>query len=196
MNHAGLLHGLYADGVDPAAPAVNLPLPRQLAALGTVLCLYRPRHGGELSGWAQAAGVRASTGLDSDGLHESLLFHDAAGQCCWRLYLLPDSDFLAWDRLAASLPQCDEPCVAGMGVGERLWRRLAGRLHSDAWRACVLRLHALPGGTSLAASPAGVSALGVVAARAIVKAEGAEGAVCGTLAGAGEPSVESPAWLP
>lgn len=153
-----------------------LPCPRQLAALGTVLCLYRPQHGGELSGWAQSVRVEAQVGVNSDGLRESLSFFDREGRCCWRLWLLPDSDFLAWDRLSASLPNrvLVEPAD---GIGERLWQRLARRLTGDHWRACVLRLHAMPPALVLpvlAASPAAPSALGAATVHEIARAEGAE----------------------
>lgn len=154
-----------------------LPQPQQLAALGTVLCLYRVQHGSELTGWTQAAYAEAMAGVDSDGLRESVLFFDREGRCCWRLHLLPDSDFLAWDRLMNSLPCARDAADSQDGVAERLWRRLAGRLLGGHWRACAVRLHALaPAGASpvLAASLAGVSPLGAATARRIAQAEGAE----------------------
>ena len=154
-----------------------LPQPQQLSALGTVLCLYRLQHGTELAGWAQAAYAEAAVGVDSDGLRESVRFFDHEGRCCWRLHLLPDSDFLAWDRMMASLPGTHEAMESEQGVAERLWRRLAGRLHGGRWRACAVRLYALTqAGASpvLAASLAPVSPLGATTARRIVDAEGVE----------------------
>ena len=74
--------------------AMPLPHPHELAALGAVLCLYRIQAGSELDGWSQAARVSSDSALDSDGLCESLQFFDRDGLCCWRLYLLPDTDFL------------------------------------------------------------------------------------------------------
>lgn len=80
-----------------AAPnSAAWPTPAQLATLGTVLCLYHA-DGNELGGWRQAVRVHACQGVDSEGLRESLCFLDGRGRCVWRLYLLPDSDFLAWD---------------------------------------------------------------------------------------------------
>ncbi|GGD43654.1 hypothetical protein [Pseudoxanthomonas indica] len=154
-----------------------LPMPRQLAELGAVLCLYRADHGSELGGWARATRVAVHAGLDSDGLREALHFFDGQGRCCWQVYLLPDSDFLAWDRLLAGLPkeQGGEVCA---GVGERLWRRLAGRLRGEQWRAAVLHLHAVrrdDGRDVLAASLASLSHLGASTAREIARAESAEG---------------------
>ncbi|HDX0915033.1 TPA: Hemin transport protein, partial [Stenotrophomonas maltophilia] len=104
-----------------AAPnSAAWPTPAQLATLGTVLCLYHA-DGNELGGWRQAVRVHACQGVDSEGLRESLCFLDGRGRCVWRLYLLPDSDFLAWDRLVAALPPGPEH-DSEASVGERLWR--------------------------------------------------------------------------
>jgi hypothetical protein len=158
----------------PLPPGARLPHPVQLAELGTVLCLSRSALGGDLEGWARAALVRSQLHVDSDGLRESLWFFDQQGQCCWRIYLLPESDFLAWDRLAGGLPTLGEP-EAESGVGERLWRRLGSRLRGGAWRMSVLRLHAAGRrGDELAASLAAVSAPGTALLRRIAHDEGLE----------------------
>ncbi|MNV11994.1 hypothetical protein D3C71_1025810 [compost metagenome] len=153
-----------------------LPTARQLASLGTVLCLYRPESS-ELGGWKHAVSAHACQGMDSEGIRESLCFVDARGRCCWRLYLLPDSDFLAWDRLVSAFPARPEP-VNDAGVAERLWRRLAVRLGNDAWRMCALRLQ-VGERRELAASLASLSALGASTARRIGNVEGAEGELWG-----------------
>lgn len=155
------------------AAAPLLPQPRQLAALGAVLCLSRSRSGNVLAGWAQAARAEVSCTCDSDGLREALSFLDREGRCCWRLYLLPDSDFLAWEQLSARLPQ-RPPCHPA-GIAERLRQRLANRLQSGHWQASVLRLHALAGtwGTALATSLVPLSELGLAIARRIARDEGA-----------------------
>lgn len=163
--------------VVPSRVLSSLPRPQQLAALGTVLCLYRPQQGSELAGWNQSVRASIQAGVESDGLRESLLFFDRDGQCCWRLCLLPDSDFLAWDQLGAQLPTHAAGATAGRGVSERLWQRLARRLTGEQWRACPVRLHALaPAGAEavLAASLTPVSPLGAATTREIVRAEGAE----------------------
>ncbi|WP_297835001.1 Hemin transport protein [Thermomonas sp.] len=162
----------------------GLPHPRQLAALGPVLCLYRSQAGGELSGWAQAACGRCESVLDSDGLCQNMQFFDDEGRCCWRLYLLPDTDFLAWEQLVEALPEC---CAAEPepGLGERLWLRLAGRLGGPAWRASVLRLHALPGGAGGAGVPllaASLPRLSVCGTEFACRIACREGADCSTLA--------------
>jgi len=163
-------------------PILPEPLPRpwQLAELGTVLCMHRPQQGSELAGWTRAVRAAAATGMDSDGLYESLSFFDRQDQCCWRLFLLPDSDFLAWDTLASRLPAHGGMAAGQGGVAERLWRRLAGRLAGNGWRLCALRLHVLTqagDAAILAASPAPVSPLGAATARRIARQEGVEGEV-------------------
>lgn len=160
-------------------PQARLPTPRQLAQLGVVLCLYRLQAGGELAGWSQAVRAEADVAVDSDGMQESLLFYDRDGRCCWRLYLLPDSDFLSWERLAASLPMHAEAHAGG--IAERLLRRLAGNV-GGRWTGSILRLHELRSGPGfglvppsvLAASLASVSSLGATLARRIAQRQGAD----------------------
>lgn len=154
----------------PLSPA--WPAPAQLAALGTVLCLYR-EPGSELAGWQQAVTAHACQRVDSDGVHESLCFLDARGRCVWRLYLLPESDFLAWDQLLAQLPP-HAPAAEPGPVGERLWRRLARHVGGQGRRVIALRLHAVAQGQGLAASLAPLSPLGLATARRIARSEGAQ----------------------
>ncbi|WP_162348833.1 Hemin transport protein [Pseudoxanthomonas gei] len=160
----------------PRNASSELPRVQQLAALGTVLCLYHPRQGSELSGWVQAVRAESRAGMDSEDLRESVAFFDSESRCCWRLYLLPDSDFLAWDHLLESLPGSDDMGTA-RSVDERLWRRLTLRLLGGQCHACILRLHALPSpmmAPVLAASLATLSPFGIATARRIAQAEGAE----------------------
>lgn len=164
------------------APAGVLPTAVQLAALGPVLCAHRAADA-PLQGWSRAVRAAASCGIDSDGLEEALLFFDRAGRCCWRLHLLPDSDFLAWDALCAVLP-AHVPALADHGLGDRLWQRLAGRLRGDRWRCSVLCLHAVgahprhahavPG--ALALSSGALTPTGLHAAQRIARALDAEDA--------------------
>jgi hypothetical protein len=160
-----------------------LPTPEALAALGTVLCVYRSRcgdgQGGELGGWQQAMRAEAWCGIDSDGWQECLQFRDRDGACCWRLYLLPDSDFLAWDRLQQALPRVDAPHAGCRddGIAGRLWRRVSLHLGGERWRLSALRLHALASShgapaTTLAASLAPVSPLGAGMLQRVARLEG------------------------
>ena len=156
-----------------------LPHPQQLAALGAVLCLYRTQASGELAGWSQAVVASSDSALDSDGLRESVQFHDRDGRCCWQLFLLPDTDFLAWEQMTARLPDARGP-EKEAGLAERLWRRVANRLGGESWQANVLRFHALAAGPGfagmslLAASLPRLSACGAGAARCIARGAGIE----------------------
>lgn len=148
-----------------------------LASLGTVLCVYRSSYGGELGGWAQAVSAESWCGIDSDGWHECLQFCDRSGQCCWRLYLLPDSDFFAWEQLTAQLPRGETQPSPGDGIATRLWRRMASRVGGERWLASVLRLHTMPQLQAtpvpvLAASLAPVSVFGADVMRRIARIEG------------------------
>jgi hypothetical protein len=155
----------------PSRPC--LPSTTELAALGTVLCVFSRRYGGELGGWTQAAGAELRSGIDSDGWHECLQFHDRNGDCCWRLYLLPDSDFLAWEQLQSRLPAAEAMPGPSEAVAGRLWRRLSARVGGERWQSSVVRLHALRHPRALlAASPAPVSPLGVEMLRRIARIEG------------------------
>jgi hypothetical protein len=187
-----------------------LPTPNALAALGTVLCVYRSRRGdglgGELGGWQQAVRAETWCGIDSDGWQECLQFRDRDGDCCWRLYLLPDSDFLAWERIQQALPRVDAPLGACRdcgpphdddGVAGRLWRRLSHRLAGERWQVSALRLHALPVSratrpacrVALAASLATVSSLGADMLQRIARWEDID------LGGAFDDDAASP-WRP
>lgn len=141
--------------------------------MGTVLCVFSRRYGGELGGWTQAARAELRSGIDSDGWHECLQFHDRDGDCCWRLYLLPDSDFLAWEHLQSRLPAAEAMPGPSEAVAGRLWRRLSARVGGERWQSSVLRLHALRHPRPLlAASPASVSPLGIEMLRRIARIEG------------------------
>lgn len=145
-----------------------LPTSAQLASLGPVLCLYRVQPGGALSGWAQAARCEAVCRVDCDGPCEAIHFFDAQGRGCWRLYLLPDSDFLAWDALTARMPARTD-CAR---FGAR-WYRLDWRLQREQWRADVLNLHvAASDDASIGAQRSAVSTFGHSIAARIARREG------------------------
>ncbi len=158
-------------GPTPAADILCCP-PQALGALGPLLCLHDAADPHLMTGWRRAQHLLAEVHLDSDGPCEALRFYDAAGQCCWRLYLLPDSDFHAWERLLAALPVLSE----GWRAAPRVW---AGRHGGSAcWQASPLRLHAIAGssatqGVQLAAADVELSPLGAACARRIAHHSGA-----------------------
>ena len=149
---------LAANRSVPATPVGIQRCPAEaLGALGPLLCLHAPSDAHALTGWRLARQVRAQVRLDSDGPHEALHFFDADGRDCWRLYLLPDSDFHAWERLLATLPVH----VDGPPAGRSFWRGKRSAL--PHWQACALRLHAVSepaGGLQLAAADVLLSPLG------------------------------------
>jgi putative heme degradation protein len=145
-----------------------------LARLGPLLCLYPDCQTHVLAGWAGAVAVQPAVRIDSDGPQESLVFLDATSRPCWQLYLLPDSDYLAWDAVVAqlhavrSLPNSNapasraEPCIR-RGIG------------NPVWRACALRLHAMAENSApdnLAAANAALSEAGRRAAERIARGSG------------------------
>lgn len=150
-----------------------IPSPQALAALGPVLCLHRESEG-VLTGLLRARACCYRAHVDSDCLRECLRFRDAAGDECWRLYALPDTDYLGWERLVADLPACRED-PGDAGLGERLWRELAETLAGRRWRAETIRLHAIvaAGHARPAMSEPRVSRPGMLQMRRIARAAGA-----------------------
>jgi len=154
-----------------ALPPAEVCVPETLAALGPLLCLHASADPHLLAGWTRAVRMAASVRLDSDGPSESLCFFDAQGRGCWCLQRLPDSDFHAWEKLVVTLPLTADPALA---IAVRSGKRRA----SPAWRACALRLYALPGahgGAKLAAADVNLSPLGRACARRLAGAAFAAG---------------------
>jgi hypothetical protein len=117
-----------------------------------------------LAGWARARQLFAQVRIDTDGPSESLCFLDQAGACCWQLHRLPDSDFLAWDKLLAQLPLAVDTSPS------RPPRPLV-RCAMPRWQCCPMRLHALhdTAPMGLAASQPPLSTLGQVCALRLVR---------------------------
>ena len=149
----------------------GLPAPERLAAVATVLCLYPNRQRDALAGWSNSASAQRLFGEGADAAHEGLLFRDAQGRACWRLYLLPDSDFLAWDLAVGHLP-----AAARRGDADG-WARLHGRIRRwlhGGWTAQALRLQLTcdeAGRRILVADGAALSPLGREHARRIAASE-------------------------
>ncbi|HEY0178113.1 MAG TPA: hypothetical protein VGC30_00590 [Dokdonella sp.] len=125
----------------------------------------------------RCSSASAHTQLTQHGPREWLCFRDAAGIVLAKLYLLPDTDYLAWDDMAAASRL--EPAAA---APER-WQPHAAFLRcalarlGTGWRARLLTfdLRRLPWLRTLGARPPlRISLLGLELARAIARAEGAE----------------------
>jgi len=188
----------------------RLPDAAQLAALGSVLCLYR-RLDAPLARWRCAGHAEAHACVDAGGAREWISVHDAVQACgsvdagggdrrCarapdedddrLRLYLLPDTDFLAWERMVAALDAAPESiatarattacATTAASLHARLLARIACSARRTRWLAMPLRLHVEPDaqGWRLTAIPAALSPLGRRVACCIARSEGAEPVGC------------------
>ena len=149
--------------------------PESLAMLGPLLCLYRSVETHVLSGLDWAVDVSPSIRIDADGPCEALTFFDAAHRPCWQLDLLPDSDYLAWDKVLSTLED-PAPSVPAPKLEQQGWAAIHLAIGNPIWRACALRLHAVPERNApcrLAAAQAVLSDAGLRAAERIARSTGA-----------------------
>jgi len=119
--------------------------------------------------------LRAHCVVTPLGPRESLCFHDAAGLPGAKLFLLPDSDLLAWDQMSSAL-HLDPVAVAERDppTHATFLRRALSR-SSDRWRARLLRFRSLPWPNALEAHPPlRISLLGLDIAQRMVRDENAE----------------------
>jgi len=167
-----------------------------LPRLGPVLWLERqaaPASGGHaaprrngivlldhpaLAALARCASIVAHTAVTNMGPREWLCFRNAEGAAQAKLFLLPDTDYLAWDEMTAACrlePTRVSPPQRWSAHGAFL-RGAFARLGAP-WRARVIAfdLRRLPWLRTLGArSPLRVSLLGFELARAIARDEAAE----------------------
>lgn len=173
-------------------PPRPLPDAMQLAALGSVLCLYRDDDAPTVHGWWAAAHADVHACVDASGAREWVSVHGApanglpsspaARHDRMRLYLLPDTDFLAWERMTATLAPATERDHSAAPLHARLFTRLAASVRRMRWRALPLRLLAQPQSHAdrwrLTALPAALSPLGHRVATHIARCEGADFLSC------------------
>jgi hypothetical protein len=153
-------------------------LAQELPALGCVLYLPGRRPGAgpdvtrlpygvlaesaELAPLLETRWLRAASAVSELGPREWLDCVDAGGRVQARLYLLPDTDYLAWDALLAS----GQPAAAPAG------RTGAAGFRAEGARLVCFRRRQLPSLASLGqAVPGRVSALSRSLARDIARAE-------------------------
>jgi hypothetical protein len=176
-------------------PLVLNSLAEWLPRLGTALWIDRrevaaPTHARSASGdglilldhpaasaLARCASLRAHSAVTPQGPREWLCFHDEHREVTAKLFLLPDTDCLAWDQmaaangLAAAEPAAHEP----PGHSAFLRRALARFGHRWHARLLVFDFKQLPWLQTLGArAPLRISLLGLDVARAIVRNENAE----------------------
>lgn len=133
---------------------------------------------GQLDALVAASRVTAHATVTSMGLREFLGFADAAGHTLARLYLLPDTDCLAWDEMthACALDPEATPNKASWHAHGAFRRGAFARL-GPARRASMVgfELHGPPGMRTLdARPPLRLSLVGIERARQIAREEGAE----------------------
>lgn len=121
--------------------------------------------------------LTAHTAVTPQGPREWLCFRDGDGVAQSKLFLLPDTDYLAWDEMTAAShlaqpSQQVEPWQPHGAFLRSAWARLGA-----GWRARLLTfdLKKLPWLRTLNAQPPlRISLLGLELARVIARAEGAE----------------------
>ena len=182
----------------PVSGAIPLDLPRLaewLPRLGAVLWMEktgrrRPRaqmlpgarrvvlfEHPALAVLAYCRSVAAHAVVTPHGPREWLDFRTGEGETLARLFLLPDTDCLAWDEMAAAtrLTPADDNAPAWQAHAAFL--RSALSRFGAAWRARVLRFEAgrLPWLRTLGARPPlRLSLIGLELVHAIVRSENAE----------------------
>jgi hypothetical protein len=126
---------------------------------------------------ARSEQIDARTTVTPLGPREWLDFRDARGRVQARLFLLPDTDYLAWDSMLAGRAKTPAHETAGGWKAHAAFLRGAFERFGTSWRARVVafRLRRVLFLSMLdAAAPARVSPLGQELARAIAAAEHAE----------------------
>jgi len=195
------------DWRDEACPSAPTPAPSTTAAfdlvriadalskLGSVLWLERrERRVGQMRVTIGAGGLvlfdhpalavlgrcsamTAHTAITPRGPREWLCFRDATGETQGKLYLLPDTDYLAWDEMNAAsriVPQAESP--SRWHAHGAFLRGAMARL-GQGWRGRLLTFEfkRFPWLRTLGAqAPLRISLLGLELARAIARDENAE----------------------
>lgn len=148
------------------------PLRALIGARGIVL-LEHPA----LAVLGRCSAITAHTAVTPQGPREWLSFRDAKDEVHAKLFLLPDTDYLAWDEMAAAARLAPTREEAPGWHAHTAFLRGALARFGTAWRARVLRFDAgrLPWLRTLDAQPPlRLSLLGLELARTIARSEGAE----------------------
>ncbi|HEU4663132.1 MAG TPA: hypothetical protein VFS55_03800 [Dokdonella sp.] len=179
----------------PASPRLDLAyVADALPKLGTVLWLERgsfaPKatarvHAGDvvlldhpaIGVLARCTDVAIHEAVTPNGPREWLAFDDAGGEARAKVFLLPDSDYLAWDEMAARCRCAPVAAAPTRWSAHGAFLRNAIARLAGAWRARLLVFdqRRLPWLRTLDAhAPLRISLLGLELARAIARDEGAQ----------------------
>lgn len=126
---------------------------------------------------ARCAGLRAWSNVTPHGPREWLSLHEESGAIAAKLFLLPDSDVLAWDQMGAALGLAPNESDLADAPGHASFLRRALARFGHRWQARLLAfdLKPLPWLHTLGAkAPLRISLLGLDLARSIVHDENAE----------------------
>ena len=126
---------------------------------------------------ARCASLRAWSNVTPQGPREWLSLHQASGEVAAKLFLLPDSDVLAWDQMTAALGLVPVESGPPDAPGHASFLRRALARFGHRWQARLLAfdLKPLPLLHTLGAkAPLRISLLGLDLARTIVHDENAE----------------------
>jgi hypothetical protein len=148
--------------------------PRRASARGCgVLLNEHPA----LAALAHSAAVSAHSAVTPNGPREWLCFQDGSGATRAKLYLLPDTDYLAWDQMTAAGRIAPPTPTAQPWHAHRAFLRGALARLGGGWlaRVRVFELRRMPWMRTLSARPPlRISLFGYELARAIAGDEGAE----------------------
>lgn len=129
------------------------------------------------SALARTSSLRAYSTVTPQGPREWLCFHDEQREVAAKLFLLPDTDCLAWDQMITAIGLASaEPTLFEPPAHATFLRRALGRF-GHRWQARLLtfEFRQRPWLQTLAAHPPlRISLLGLDVARAIVRNENAE----------------------
>lgn len=131
-----------------------------------------------LAALGECVAATAHTQVTAQGPREWLGFRNADGEVQAKLYLLPDTDYLAWDEMidACTIASSTPARPAGWHAHTAFLRHALSRI-GTRWQARLLTFEhrALPWLCMLGAKPPlRISLLGLELARTIARCEGAE----------------------
>lgn len=126
---------------------------------------------------ARCTTLRAHSAVMAQGPREWLCFHTGSGEINAKLFLLPDSDYLAWDQMSAACGLVSAEPVAHAAPTHATFLRRALARFGHCWQARLLEFDRKPRPwlyTLGAHPPLRISLLGLDIARTIVHDENAE----------------------
>ncbi len=130
-----------------------------------------------LRAFAGCSAVSAHSAVTSHGPREWLCLRDEAGDTQAKMFLLPDTDYLAWDEMTATNALAAPPLPEQGWHAHTAFLRSALARFAGGWHArlLVFHLNRLPWLRTLGARPPlRISLFGLELARSIARAEGAE----------------------